>query len=389
MSTPVRSRSGTNTPARAPSSGTPSKNKSFSPSSPIGFLQSNPLFQMLRIQYEKARIELQRDPKLRNDLKIGGIGLLAGVILGGLLAKTSDNIVPLSAINEPGWNPVHVFYGKMNHLIDEIPETWYLRDSPKHQNGLEWFGQHGQDVAVAKFLGMKTKGFFVDLAANDAVWASNTFALEYNFDWRGICIEPNPVYWYRLSFRKNCQIAGTIVGGPIMEEKQVNLPSDDIKAKAPFGGIIGKDFDNKNFKFAQPRYTASLVEILKKFKAPKMIDYLNLDVEGAEEYIMKDFPFHKPYTFKVITIERPNRVLKRKLESNGYKHVLDFKRGDTLWAHKSVFNAGKKRLEEAGMEEAIRTHIMPGWPNVGKKKNMGKNKKDDKKKDEKKNKKLR
>ena len=37
----------------------------------------------------------------------------------------------------------------------------------------------------------------------------------------------------------------------------------------------------------------SLQEILKKAKAPKIIDYLSLDVEGAELEVLKNFPFKK------------------------------------------------------------------------------------------------
>ena len=80
------------------------------------------------------------------------------------------------------------------------------------------------------------------------------------------------------------------------------------------------------------------------FDAPKVIDYLSLDVEGAETYIMRDFPFDK-YKFKCMSVERPKDELLALLENNGYKKVLDFKRGDTLWAHESVYDEGKKRTD--------------------------------------------
>jgi hypothetical protein len=80
------------------------------------------------------------------------------------------------------------------------------------------------------------------------------------------------------------------------------------------------------------------------FNAPKIIDYLSLDVEGAELFIMKDFPFDR-YVFKCMTVERPKDELKSLFERNGYKHVLDFKRGDTLWAHESFYEDGKKLTE--------------------------------------------
>jgi hypothetical protein len=236
-----------------------------------------------------------------------------------------------------------------------------VKGSKTHRDGNEWFGQHGQDVAVAKFFNFKKNGFFVDLAANDAVWASNTFALERNFGWSGICIEANPVYWYRLSFRTKCHVVGSIVGGKDLEELEVKLPKDP-KGGGPFGGIVGENFDNKNSREKEKRYTASLMTILEKFNAPKIIDYLSLDVEGAEEFILNDFPLNQPYTFRVISIERPGKELKKKLEEAGYKLVMDFKRGDTLWAHKSVYNAGSKRVKKNSHE--IDKHILDKWPSL-------------------------
>jgi hypothetical protein len=228
-------------------------------------------------------------------------------------------------------------------------------------NGDSWTGQHGQDVAVAKFFDFSPNGFFVDLAANDAVWASNTFMLEQNLGWKGICIEANPIYWYRLSFR-NCHAVGAIVGGKDNIEVNVTLASDRIAG--PYGGIVGNDMDNKGsnkkaLKHAEPRYTASLQSILKKFNAPSMIDYLSLDVEGAELFIMKDFPFSE-YKFKVLTIERPKDQLLALLQRHGYQKLLDFKRGDTMWAHKSFYHVGKALLEKHPDE--IDTHKVQYFP---------------------------
>lgn len=197
-----------------------------------------------------------------------------------------------------GMNPIYVYYGRMDILTDSIPFQWWLENEPSHadRHG-EWFAQHGQDVAVAKFHNFKRNGYFVDLAANDAVWASNTFSLEQNFDWNGICIEANNYYWFRLGSRK-CQVVGTIVGGK--DGDSVTVALGQGKAHGPYGGIVGDQFDNKQRKTStktvseeggpEKRYTLSLETILKTFDAPKVIDYLSLDVEGAESFILTDFP---------------------------------------------------------------------------------------------------
>lgn len=86
-----------------------------------------------------------------------------------------------------GWHPIHVFYGKMNHLLDAIPSDRFWVPGSQ-QNNREWFSQHGQEVAVMKALDFPENGFFIDLAANDAVWASNTFVLEQHFGWNGMLL---------------------------------------------------------------------------------------------------------------------------------------------------------------------------------------------------------
>jgi len=105
----------------------------------------------------------------------------------------------------PGWNPVYVYTGESNKLED---------------HGKMFHGQLLQDELVIKLLNYKRNGYFIDLAANDAVGLSNTFALERDYDWNGLCIEPNPEYWYRLAFRK-CQTVGAMVGKNNDEEVSV------------------------------------------------------------------------------------------------------------------------------------------------------------------------
>ena len=60
-----------------------------------------------------------------------------------------------------------------------------------------WTSQFGQDRTIAEIFALRTaprRGFFVELAANDAVFLSNSLTLEQEFGWAGLCIEANPNY---------------------------------------------------------------------------------------------------------------------------------------------------------------------------------------------------
>jgi hypothetical protein len=121
----------------------------------------------------------------------------------------------------------------------------------------------------------------------------------------GLCLEANPMYWRDLCFRK-CQVVGAAMGHNRMERVKFAMQEE-------YGGIIGDKLDNKKDNAeakAKSYYTVPLLEILQRNNAPRVIDYLSLDVEGAEYYIMEVFPFDQ-YIVCVMTIERPGKKLER------------------------------------------------------------------------------
>jgi hypothetical protein len=147
--------------------------------------------------------------------------------LSSHLKKSQQQQQPVQQDTADGWHTIHVFYGNRSALLPDrnLPST-----AVNATNGdePEWFAQVHQDKVVWDLLG--DNGYFIDLAANDAMKLSNTLALE-NHGWDGLCIEPNPVYWYGLSHRR-CTVVGALVG-----EK---VEAVDVKFRGVFGGIVGK-----------------------------------------------------------------------------------------------------------------------------------------------------
>jgi hypothetical protein len=102
------------------------------------------------------------------------------------------------------------------------------------------------------------------------------------------------------------------------------------------GGVVGDYQDNarktkNNFNLT----TVSLMSLLQFIKAPTMIDYLSLDVEGGEWDALKNFNFGL-YQFKVMSIERPIKRLQFLLFRHGYRFlymIADF--GDCIFIHTS------------------------------------------------------
>jgi len=77
--------------------------------------------------------------------------------------------------------------------------------------------------------------------------------------------------------------------------------------------------------------STTLASILDRHSAPSVIDYLSIDIEGAEYEVLCAFPFDR-YTFLAITVEHNNfrgreidasnqKALHSLLTGHGYRRV--------------------------------------------------------------------
>mmetsp|Transcript_13822 Transcript_13822/g.26030 ORF Transcript_13822/g.26030 Transcript_13822/m.26030 type:complete len:212 (+) Transcript_13822:54-689(+) len=199
-----------------------------------------------------------------------------------------------------------------------------------------------------------TEKYFVDLAANDAATFSNTLHVEQN-GWTGLCIEPNPRYWYRLAAFRKCTIVGAFVGGT-EDGKEVDV----ILSNHVYGGIVGEGLDNEKKKAEEKRNLVSISTIFKETLVPNVIDYMTLDVEGAESLVMQDFPFDT-YKILFLTIERPKDDLKELLEKNRYrtisKDISNF--GETLWFHEKSIALTREEIEQVACNGSYKHCFVP------------------------------
>ena len=225
-----------------------------------------------------------------------------------------------------------------------------------------WHGQVGQDRAVAAILGYKRNGYFIDLAANDAVRLSNTRALERDYGWSGLCIEPNPRYHERHQAVRTCRLLKFAVA-----DTESALPFRDA---GELGGLISQSTDNKPGPPGQTVFQVRTVRfetILSRFHdIPRRIHYLSLDVEGAEERVMSSFPFHR-YRISLLTVERPKPVLVSLLNMHGYSFLCQSGGfGDQLWID-SLFDLDQAMARTArGLDRCngvTRCEFLwwPGW----------------------------
>lgn len=168
-------------------------------------------------------------------------------------------------------------------------------------NGLSK-SQLRQDIFVLSELGFIRDGYFVEFGATDGVKFSNTHLLEYLFDWKGILVEPLASKYNDLIINRRCHIENMLVWTD--SGKKIDFLETPVSDLSTIYDFHDKDL-HSNARQGGNLTTVdsiSLLDLLDKYSAPRLIDYLSIDTEGSEYEILKAFDFDK-YKFRVITCE--------------------------------------------------------------------------------------
>jgi FkbM family methyltransferase len=210
-------------------------------------------------------------------------------------------------------------------LISEIDKLFDL--ILKLNSGENSRSQFKQDVFALMVNKFKKGGYFIEFGSTNGYDISNTYILEKQFGWRGVLAEPAKTWHKNLIKNRNCNVefdcvwrtTGELLDFDMVEEGELSTLS-----------IFSNKDEHAKARQAKKTYavnTISLIDLLKKYDAPKVIDYLSVDTEGSELDILSGFDFNQ-YRFNCITIEHnftENREkLKSLLEQNGYKRVFEY-----------------------------------------------------------------
>ena len=176
----------------------------------------------------------------------------------------------------------------------------------------------------------KTKGFFVEFGATDGVGLSNSYMLEHNFGWTGILAEPAVIWHDKLKKnRPNSLIETSCVWkntGSKLTFNQTNIA--ELSTISEYSGSDRHEHEREGGEKYEVD-TITLLDLLEKYKAPQIVDYLSIDTEGSELEILKAFfAENKYYKIKIITCEHNFTAARDEiyqlLKKHGYqrKHQL-------------------------------------------------------------------
>lgn len=210
--------------------------------------------------------------------------------------------------------------------------------------------QVGQDLWVLEKLNNKRGGYFIELGGGDGKFLSNTYMLENDYGWSGVAIEPTRKF-EELCKNRKCFAVQEYVAGTARTETFLEGSGDDMDAWANASHVYSSGFSDifsrpvrvngAVMNRVKPKgnetevQTRTLSSILDEIEAPSIIDYLSLDVEGAELEILTTFPFDR-YKFRTMTIEingaQPEGDdIRKLLESKGYTFDCSLKELDDCY----------------------------------------------------------
>jgi FkbM family methyltransferase len=163
---------------------------------------------------------------------------------------------------------------------------------------------------VADCLGFRRNGFFLDFGAFDGQTISNTYVLEKELGWNGLCVEPNPRFFGNLQQCRSC-ITVNVALWPKSLESIRFVDAHGLSTIESY-----KDSDANAERRSQATHgiievqTLNPTDLLRQCHAPEQIDYLSLDVEGAEYEVLGALDLTS-YAIALMTIEHNHDLPKQ------------------------------------------------------------------------------
>jgi FkbM family methyltransferase len=196
---------------------------------------------------------------------------------------------------------------------------------------IQFQGQVDQDLLAYLFFKGRKQGFYIDIGANDGLTLNNTYIFE-QLGWTGICVEPVPDVFLKLRQNRKCDCYNAAITERSGDE--VNF----IKASGVdmLSGLESEMAEGHKKRIMDEKGKLEIIKVqalsfndlMSNYADTNFIDFMSIDVEGAEMSILKAIDFNK-YFFGLITVENNEEAagnmgnLKKYMLEKGYEAFLD------------------------------------------------------------------
>lgn len=137
------------------------------------------------------------------------------------------------------------------------------------------YSQLGQDLKVIKFYNNKENGFFIEIGASNGIILSNTYLLETQYKWKGICCEPIPNNFKNLVKNRPNSIC---YDEAVYNSSGLTVNFDIANNFDLLSGISNHIDSHKSSVDANKEtiqvQTISLLDVLNNANAPLFIEYM-------------------------------------------------------------------------------------------------------------------
>jgi FkbM family methyltransferase len=205
-----------------------------------------------------------------------------------------------------------------------------MTSQPDPRPGETYRSQNGEDRWLEAHFGAKRGGFFVEVGAYDGVNLSNTYHFEQS-GWTGILVEPDPEMAARCRrARPGSRTFECAVGAPGSkgEISFFQVAGGEEYSTTSLTAAHRERLDRLGLHWREVRVAVRTLDAILEEASPWQVDFVSIDVEGAEMAVLSGFDLRrwKPAVVIVETNARTRVPAVRKyFVANGYAyhHSID------------------------------------------------------------------
>ena len=249
----------------------------------------------------------------------------------GLVKSAVKSVMPSSALE---WlrfqkarmnfaHEVRYFYPFKSGGFVLLPEYSKLSEYQKSTgmviDGEKYYSQMMQDFFLDRFIFCKKEGgFFLDIGGNDPIWINNTYFFEKNRNWKGLAFEPMKALNDKWKTARKTKCLPIALDSQTGETEFCEYEEDSMSgftSEVEFSGKV-----RSRYKVPVRR----LADVLDE-RGIKHVDFVSLDVEGAETRVLNGIDFSK-VEIDYFTIENNKGASREKsirefMKGHGYKLI--------------------------------------------------------------------